>query len=42
MNYDFVAVNSEKKLRGILLSICCEKKDSELRTALEQMALQNK
>lgn len=42
MNYDFMADNSEKKLRGILLSICCEKKDSELRTALEQMALQNK
>ena len=38
MKYDFMADSNEKKLRGTLIAICCEKKDNELRIALEQLA----
>ncbi len=38
MNYQFMADKDGSKLRGTLIAICCEKKDSELRMELERMA----
>lgn len=38
MNCQFMADKDGSKLRGTLIAVCCEKKDSELRTALERMA----
>jgi hypothetical protein len=39
MNYQFMADKDSSRLRGTLIAICCEKKDSELRMELEKMAL---
>ena len=38
MNCQFMADKDGSKLRGTLIAVCCEKKDSELRMALERMA----
>ncbi len=38
MNYQFMSDKDGSKLRGTLISICCQKKDSELRRELEDMA----
>lgn len=37
MNYQFMADKNGSKLRGTLIAVCCEKKDSELRMALEKL-----
>lgn len=37
MDYQFMADKDGNKLRGTLIAKCCEKKDSELRMALESM-----